>query len=399
MIDSKTSKTENNVLTKVALIHDFFWQNAGAELVVDKLAGMYPNAIIYSSIFISNKFKTTPNLYKVFQEGRIRTTWLQGLFEFKDGFLLKYFKHLFWLYPIVMSFVVVRDADLVIISSTNCGKNIKIEGQPKLLHYCHTPTRYLYNLSDTESQLSLKFPLGLLYKILIPFLRFLDQRANSYLTTKNCQWIANSVFVQGLTKSVYGQDSIVIYPPVDIDKFSTITNVPQDYYLCHGRISFHKRLDLAIGACLSLNLNLKISGSSALESDAVALKNQVRNYKQNNPNCTSNIEFLGRTSDEELVDLLKGAKAFLFPGKEDFGISPIEMMAGGLPVIAFGEGGAVEYIKEGVNGVLFYEQSSESLSEAIQKSQQVVWDSEVIKETIKSFDTGYFCNSIMEIAS
>jgi glycosyltransferase involved in cell wall biosynthesis len=382
---------------RIAIVHDFFVQNAGAELVVENLLELYPDSDIITSVYIAKNFASMPMINKAFVDGRVKKIWLQAIFDYNNGGLVKYFKHFFWLYPIVMSCVRLEGYDKIIISSTNCGKNIRILDNPKLIHYCHTPTRYLYNLSDTEEQLKLRFPLNWIYKLFIPILRYLDQRAVKHLNSKNCIWVANSVFIQGLIEQHYHSQSQVIYPPVDTSKFGDIVRRPGDYYLCHGRVSFHKRIDLAIMACLVNNKNLKISGTSALSSEILSLQKIVEDYQSNNPDNISKIEFLGRTSDDELIDLISGAKALLFPGREDFGIAPIEMISSGLPVMAYQAGGAVEYIQERINGIFFTEQTVDSISEALMRFETLDWVVEEVKGSIKGYDKSVFAKNIKEI--
>ena len=186
---------------------------------------------------------------------------------------------------------------------------------------------------------------------------------------------------------VYHISSEVLYPPVDIDTFKTIVRnpyPPEQYYLCHGRISFHKRLDLAILACLKLNRKLIISGKSALDTDIEALKALIPDDQKDL------IVFLGRTTDLELQDLVANAKAFLFPGKEDAGIAPIEMIAAGLPIIAYKSGGALEYVSETTNGVFFDTQDVNSMAEAIIEFEQKEFKIETIKNSVNNFQKKYF---------
>jgi glycosyltransferase involved in cell wall biosynthesis len=378
---------DNNL--KVALVHDYFNQNGGAEKVMDNLLEMYPHADLYTATFIPENFKNDPNLLRAYQDGRVKTTILDKLFlkNGKKTKALNYFKHLFFIYPIIMSFVKVKNYDLVIISSTYCGKNIRTENCKKLVHYCHSPVRFLHGLVTETDHATLSWFQNLVINIFKPLLKFLDLRAVAHLNSQNCLWIGNSKFIKKTVDQVYGVSSLVLFPPVDLDKYLPIVkneNPSEEFYLCHGRISFHKRIDLAISACLQLNRKLYISGSSALESDMDSLRALVPEAKK------ELIVFLGRTTDEQLYKLISEAKAMLFPGKEDAGISPIEMLAGGLPVIAYGAGGALEYVVEGQNGVFFYQQKTDALANAIKHFELSTFDTSKIKDSSKQFSKETF---------
>jgi len=389
---------------KIAIIHDYFNQFGGAEKVVEVWLEMYPEAEIFTSVFIPENFASSPSISKAWQEKRIKTSFLQGFFTSnnsnrnqKDGGEiagnknLKYFKHLFWLFPIAMSFLKVCGFDFVLISSTYCAKNVNLKTNPdtKIVHYCHSPTRFLHGLVTETDHSSL----GLAYRILIPFfawwLKILDLKAVKNLNNLGCIWLANSKFIQQTILNVYKTESIVVFPPIELDRFlknERKIEVNQPFYLCHGRISFHKRIDLAIKACLQLKKRLLISGTSGLPQEMDLLKKIVEDAEKKDPSLKGLITFLGRTTDQEFADLMQSCLAFLFPGKEDFGIAPIEMLAAGVALIAYKAGGALEYVKDWENGVFFDEQSVESLSNAIIKFEQKnQWDVEKIKQSSLSF--------------
>jgi glycosyltransferase involved in cell wall biosynthesis len=402
---------------KIAIVHDFCFQYGGAEKVVEKFLEMYPEAELVTPIFVLSKFKSSEIFTSLFNSNKIKTTWLNGVFNWNNGFLLKYFKHFFWLYPLVMRFVVLNDYDLILISSTDCGKQIRFNNLPKILHYCHTPTRYLHGLTDSES-----YQISFLQKFFLAFFTFFlrpfDLSAVKYLNSKNCMWVANSVFVQGLIKEIYNTDSVVVYPPIEVKKYLKINRLnssfnnenenqvnqndqiikDSNFYLCHGRISFHKRIDLAIKACMELGLKLKISGTSGLPQDMIYLQNIIDSYEKEFPDKKGLIEILGRTSDEEVFDLITNCRAFIFPGKEDFGIAPVEMLSAGVPLIAYKAGGALEYVIEGENGIFFPEQTTESLKQGIQNFEKIPkWNINKIKESTLKFDKDIFRKQIISL--
>ncbi len=402
--------TNHQTTKKTAIVHDFFYQNGGAECVVEKLLELYPEADVYTSIFVPSKFQNNPNLSLAYSQNRIFTSVLQGLFEFHNGFLLRFFKHFFWLYPLAMRMMKVSDYDIVIISSTDCAKQIRVSNIQKLIHYCHTPTRYLHGLMTPQDQQNLSKSQRLLMPLFVFWLRWLDLDAVRYLNQNDCIWVANSSFIKQSIKTVYQTNSVVIYPPVEIDKFLKIERnyqktdeVEDSFYLCHGRISFHKRIDLAILGCLYLNQKLKISGTAGLPKQMDQLQKIVNDQVAINPSKAGLITFLGRTTDEQVAGLIGDCKGFLFTGKEDFGIAPIEILAGGVPIIAYQKGGALEYIQEGINGVFFVEQTLESLCEAMFRFEEIStttgWNTELIRDSSKTFGDQIFLNKIQEIVN
>ncbi len=380
----------------IAIVHDYLHQYGGAEKVVESWLDMYPEAHIYTSFIIPRQFETSPQISKAFQEGRIHTTWLQYILPH----IIKFYKHLFWLYPIVMSFLTVKNYDTVLISSTYCAKNVRYKNCKKLIHYCHSPVRFLHNLTTETDHKSI----NAILQFIIPFfkspLKWMDLRAVEYLNNQGCLWLANSKYIQQTIEEVYHTKSLVVYPPIDLEKFLPIQRKPgniADFYLCHGRISFHKRLDLAIMVCLELKKPLKISGSGSFQHEIDSLKKLVNDYETTHPQTKGLVEFLGRTTNEQVQDLLTSCKGFLFPGKEDFGITPIEVLASGVPIIAFKSGGALEYISDGMNGVFFDEQHVESVKQAIEKFELSHFDTTNIKQTSLQFSIDTFRANINKL--
>jgi len=386
---------------RVAIVHDYLFQFGGGEKVVEKWLKMYPQADLWTSFFVQEKFTSSPEITTAFQQNRLKTTWLQKLFGTrqkglisKPPFLGKYFKHFFWLYPLVMSFVKIKNYDLVIISSTYCAKYVKLENCSKVIHYCNSPTRFLHGLV-TETDHKTITPI---FRIFLPLIKFvlksLDLRAVRYLNQKGVFWISNSQNIQNLVSEVYKTKSVVLYPPVEISKFLQLPkniNTQEPYYYYFGRISFHKRIDLAILACLELGRKLVITGSSAYQAEMDKLKKIVIDYEKLHPQLQGLIIFTGRSSDQERNELLAGCRAFLFPGKEDFGIAPIEALASGTPVIAYKAGGALEYIKQNQNGIFFEEQTVASMKQAILDFENKNnWNEEVIRDSAKPFNEDYF---------
>lgn len=376
---------------KVAIVHDYLFQYGGAEKCVENWLQIYPEAKIYTTFSFANEFKESKQINRAFKENRVNNSVAQNFFKFT--FLRKFQKHLYFLYSPIMRFWKIKNYDLVIVSSTYCGKNVRFENCKKVIFYCHTPTRFLYNLVSKEDQRGINPTLQAIMKIINWPLRVIDQQAVSYLNSINAHILANSKFIQNKIKEIYKVDSKVVYPPVDLQEFSKIEHDPdlkEPFYLYFGRISFHKRLDLAIQACLKLGRKLVIVGTSALESDLNSLKKIVRDYESKNSNHVGLITFTGRVSNEQRNEYLKTCCAMLFPGREDFGIAPVEALAAGVPVIAYEAGGALEYIQHKVNGYFFEKQTTESLQKAILEFEGLKLYSKKIKETAVQFSEDSF---------
>lgn len=379
---------------KIAIVHDYLYQFGGAEKCVEKWLEMYPNADVYTSFVVPQKFVNSKVITQAYKNKQIKTTILQKLFEIP--FFLKFQKHLFFIYPLVFSFWKVKNYDKVILSSTFCAKNIQFENCSKILFYCYTPTRFLHNLLTEEDHQNINWFFRKTMKIFTFFLKKLDLRAVNNLNRLGAKWISISEFVQKNILEIYKTDSEVIYPPVEIDNFLAIKRektetLEQNPYLYFGRISFHKRLDLVILACLELGRKLKIAGGASLYSEFKALQKIVTDFELKNPEKKSLIEFLGRVSDEQRDQLLQTSRAFLFPTKEDFGIVSIEAFAAGMPIVAYQDGGALEYVKPNQNGIFFEKQTVESLKQGILEFEaQKDWNTEIIKSTSRDFSAQKF---------
>ncbi len=385
---------------KVAIVHDYLHQFGGGEKVVEKWLQMYPDAVIYTAFFVPDQFKESPYFLSAQEEGRIKTSFLR--YFLNNGVRAKnWFKKLFWLYPLAMKTVKVSGYDAVLISSVYCAKNANFKNNSRVVHYCHSPTRFLHGMKTETDHTRLPG----YFKILLPFFKFwlkkLDLSAVSRLNEKGTLWLSNSKFIKGIIKKVYKTDSIVVYPPIELDNFLNIDRGSnnESFYYCHGRISSHKRIDLAIHACMKSGKKLKISGLSSNQWEKDYLLKIVKDYESENPSNKDQVTFLGRISDEQYHINLSKCRAFLFPGEEDFGIAPVEVLASGTPVIAYKSGGALEYIRDGENGVFFDKQSTSSLVAAIQRFEEIEgsFDSKTIKETSTQFSERVFQKRIDDI--
>lgn len=351
---------------KVALVHDWLIHMRGGEKVLEAIAELYPDAVIYT-LFCDRK-KLSP----VFQHRRIQTSFLQSL----PG-IRAYYRYLLPILPWVIRLIHIEEPVDKVISSSHCvAKAVRIPAGAVHICYCHTPMRYLWGFE--------KDYLGNIPAFLQPWvgwiktcLKKIDLDSNGSVDA----FIANSIHVRRRIESFYGRQAEVIYPPVDLSFYEKDPkeNATADYYLVVSAFVPYKRVDIVIEAFNRMNRKLLIVGSGPLEKD-------YRRLRKN-----SNIYFLGAVSNGELSKLYHLARAVLFPTEEDFGIVPLEAQACGTPVIAFAKGGALESVK---HGVFFEEQTPESLQQAIENFEKLNLDRSVIPDAVRHFSKERFKQQI-----
>jgi glycosyltransferase involved in cell wall biosynthesis len=351
---------------KIALIHDMLVQEGGQERVLRALMELFPNAPTFVLFYDKNKKE------KIYFDKEINPTFLQKM----PGIEQKYQ----WYLPLMPSAIESHDLrkfDLILSSSSSFAKGVLAPPNAKHICYCHTPTRYLW--SDWHGYVE-DLPYPNFIKKILPFylsqLRHWDWSASQRVDS----FLANSKTVSERIKKFYNRDSEVIYPPVEIEKFNTSDSIG-NYYLMGGRIVPYKRYDLAVRAFNKLNIPLKIFG---IGPELVNLKKMSKN----------NIEFLGDVVDEEKAKLFSECVAFVNPQEEDFGITAVEAMASGRPVIAYRAGGALETIKEGETGIFFDDQEWEDLANTIIHFQPERFNSETIKKHAEQFGREKFKEKI-----
>ncbi|MFA6534018.1 MAG: glycosyltransferase [Patescibacteria group bacterium] len=347
---------------KVALVHDHLVQYGGAERVLKALQELFPAAPIYTLLYDP---KTMGN---DFIKKDIHTSFLQSW-----PWSVKKFQ---WYLPLMPTATESHDLsgfDLVISSTSAMAKGV-VTG-PKTLHlcYCHTPTRYLW--TDTHNYLR-DYPTSSLVKRLgsfyLSWLRNWDQLAAGRVD----HFIANSHNVAGRINKYYRRESEVIYPPVEVEKFY-IADQLNHYFLAGGRLVPYKRFDIIIQAFNKLGIPLKIFGTGPEEAK---LRKLARPH----------IEFLGKVSDQKKAELYAHCLAFINPQEEDFGITAVEAMAAGRPVIAYPAGGALETVVPGVTGEFFEEQTWESLGDAVIRFKPEKYDSQKIRSQAEKFSSAAF---------
>lgn len=353
---------------RVALVHDYLLQYGGAERVLESFCEIFPNAPIFT---IAHNPQMTSNFFK---NHKIHTSCLQKFPFIKSNHRL---------FPLLMPLVIEQfdfsAYDLVISSSHSYAKSIITPPHVKHITYCHTPMRYVWD--DCHRHLK-EFHYNALIKPFIPlglnYLRLWDSASSD----RPDYYIANSHFVAQKIKKYYRQDAEVIYPPIGIDNFHIQPDI-QNYFLIVGRALPYKKFDIAVKAFNKLKLPLKIIGKGP----------EIKYLKKI---ANNNIEFLGHLDDTTVSKYYAQCQAFIMSAEEDFGITPLEAMASGRPVIAYRGGGALETIIDGKTGIFFNQQTPKSLINAIKQFQSTTFDSLAIRQHTEKFHKSIFQHNIKQ---
>lgn len=346
---------------KVAIVHDYLNQYGGAERVVEVLHEMFPEATIYTTVYLP---KEMPDSFRVMD---IRTSFMQ-----KFPFMKKHFKKYLLFFPLAVESFNLRGYDLILSSSSGWAKAIR--HSPDTLHicYCYTPMRWVWTYQRYIERERIPKIAEIFLRCAIRYLKQWDLRANSRVD----RFIAISRLIQERIKSCYHLDSTVIYPPVETARFKMAAD-HDDFFLVVSRLNTYKRVDLVVEAFNELGLPLIIIG----EGPDRAHLEKIAKF---------NVRFLGKVNDAAIVDHCSRCRAFIFPGEEDFGIAPVEAMSSGRPVIAYAAGGALETVIEGVTGVFFKERKPAALVEAVRKFATMNFNPQSVAEQSSRFDKEVF---------
>jgi glycosyltransferase involved in cell wall biosynthesis len=346
---------------RVAIVCDWLLGIGGAERVVLELHHMFPDAPIYTSQY-------NPQKIDWFKDADVRTTWLQHL----PGSLKKFMPVLrAWTF----SHLKLDDYDLVISATGAEAKAVRTSSRTTHICYLFAPTHYYWSRYDQYMQspgfgkLNWLARFGL--RLLVAPMRRWDKQASlrpNYLVTI-------STYAQSEIKKYYGRDALIIYPPVDTNRFHISTQ--RQGFVVVGRQTPYKQIDLAVSACTQLNLPLTVIGDGP-EHNRLA--------KKAGPTVT----MLTSVNDDDVATYIHKAAAFIFPGLDDFGIVAVEAMSAGLPVIAFRAGGALDYIKPGKTGEFFNQPTVGALVSVLEKFNPQNYDSNLIKKQAAKFDTTHF---------
>lgn len=347
---------------KVAIVAEWLTSRGGAEIVVDELIKIFPDAQIFTTVF-------NPEVFPELKGKKPITSFLQ-----KIPILSKHHQKLGALMPKAIESLNLKGYDIIISSSSAFGKGIIRPKGSVHVCYCHTPMRYVWQ-SDIDRRLS-RLPFS---RMIIKILKKWDLKSNKTVD----YFLANSKYAAARIKKYYNREAQVVYPPVAKEqKLSPV--VKGDYYLAISRLVEYKRFDLAIKACQDLGKNLIIAGSGPEQSNWMKLAGQ-------------STTFVGRVDDQKKTGLIAKAKGLIFPAEEDFGIVPIEAMSHLTPVIGLKRGGTRETVIDGKTGVLFEKQTVEDLKQAIQRFEKLKFKDEDLLTQANRFSVKEFDQKIISL--
>ena len=350
---------------------------AGSEKVVESFTNIWRDADVFALVdFLDEKQR------QIILKGKhVKTSLIQ-----KFPFARKKHRNYLPLFPLAIEKLDLSKYDLIISSSHSVTKGIKINPGQLHISYCHSPMRYAWDNAELYlSQANISGGLkGFLARSVINYLREWDLKTAS----RPNFLVANSKFISEKLKRIYNRDSIVIYPPVDVNKYNCVPE-KKDFYLTASRMVPYKRVDLVVEAFSNMkNRKLKVVGNGP----------ELAKIKMN---ASSNIEFLGYKEDEDLKALMQQAKAFVFAAEEDFGITVVEAMACGTPVIALNKGGTAETVVNNLTGILFESQTTESIKNAIAEfeEKESLFDYKIISDHAQQFSRDIFEKRIRDFVS
>jgi glycosyltransferase involved in cell wall biosynthesis len=362
---------------KIAIVHDWLTNMGGAERAVLAMHEAFPTAPIYTSTY-------DPAAMPEYKGLDVRTTYLQNL----PKPLRKLHKFLPILRVRAFQKLDLSEFDIILSSTTAEAKQVR-KTRPGQVHicYCNTPIRYYWSHYDEYKKDpgfgKLNWLVRLAMPIMIPPLKRSDYKAAQAVDV----FIANSTEVQKRIKKYYDRPSIVIHPPVEIDRFEP-ARTRDDYYVALGRQIPYKRIDLAVAAATKLNIPLKVFGNGSEHQKLVAMAG---------PSVQFYTDRFGDASDSAVADALNHTKGYIFPAEEDFGIVQVEALAAGAPVIAYGKGGALDIVQDGESGVFFYEQTAEAVVEAIKKVEATTFLPGTLRRKARRFEKGLFITKLRKV--
>lgn len=359
---------------KIAIVHDYIKEYGGAEKVLEELHNLYPKAPIYTTVYLP-KFLGPHR--KRFEKMNIKPSILQYV-----PFKAKLISPLRLLAIPIFKLWNFSRYDLIIVSATGAYQpNLINKGKAKHICYCHTPPRYLYGYATARNWQKLP-GINILAAVANHFLRIVDFKSAQNVDL----FIANSKEIQSRIERFYRRDSTVVYPPVSLsNEFQFVKK--ENYYLTGGRLARPKRFDLAIKAFNKLNLPLIVFGK-----DFAGYGKELKSI------ANKNIKFLGEISEIEKIKLMSHAKAFIFSAEdEDFGITPVEAMSLGTPVVAFKSGGVKESVIENKTGIFFEKADSNSLAIAVKRLEKVKISSEDCVKQANNFSKEKFDREIQKL--
>ncbi len=348
----------------IALSHDWLTGMRGGERVLELLCEGFPNAPVFTLIHDESRISEAINRH------HITTSALQNV----PG-IFKVYRYFLPFYPWIIKRMRPPETDLVLSTSHCIAKGLPLDHDTKHVCYCFTPMRYAWSFYDEYFGRN-PVKKALLSPILRQ-LRYWDRQTSDRVD----RFVAISNHVRGRIEEYYGREADVVYPPVDTERCTPGEPGNDGYDLIVSALVPYKRVDLAISAYNLSGFPLKVVGTG---TEYAALKAQAN----------SNIEFTGWQTDKSIVELYRRCRFLIFPGEEDFGIVPVEAMACGKPVVAYGSGGVCESVVNGETGIFFNKQTEQDLLEAVEKCSSVKWDPALIRRNAERFSSQHFINGI-----
>lgn len=357
---------------RVALVHDYLNEAGGAERVLRVLSEMYPKAVIYTAFVKNGSAK------RMFAD--------RVVVESGWGWLLKMgrlYSYLRFLLPWIWKSLDLTAYDLIVTSTSGgyIARGFRVSEQARVVAYCHTPPKWLYGYVTPTGAMGKWWGRGFML-VFGPFLRYFDytsaQRVN--------QWVANSREVAGRIKKFYRREAEVVYPPVEVKGASTKVNTKRgDYYLLVTRITGAKGVNEAVRAAKKAKVRLIVVGEIVEQRLSAVVRDAA-------------VEYVGRVSDPELAEYYSRARGFLALAQdEDFGMTVVEAMQRGTPVLALDSGGYKETVVAGKTGVFVKDLRVESVAEGIAAMERTVWDYKAIGEWGQSFSRARFERAIRKV--
>ncbi|NND65503.1 MAG: glycosyltransferase [Gammaproteobacteria bacterium] len=354
---------------KVAIAHYWLRKMRGGENVVEALCELFPEAVLFTHVYDPDEVSDTIRRHEV------RTTFINKL-PFSKRLYTRYLP----LMPLALEQLDLGEFDLVISSESGPAKGVIPQPGATHICYCHTPMRYLWNMYHEYLRGS-----GLVTRMMMPYLSHKLRQWDISTNDRVDHFVANSENVANRIWRYYRRESQVVYPPVNVDDF-VVSNQHEDFFLYVGDLADYKRVDLIVDACEKMNKKLVVLGSGG-------------QYKQLKKLESDNIQLLGYQPNSVRDDYINRCQALLFPGEEDFGIVPVEAMACGKPVIALGKGGALETVIDKKTGLFFEEQTTESISAAIEEFSSIRsdFDRHEIRQHAEQFSKKVFKDSMRRL--
>lgn len=352
-------------MKKVAIIHDWLTGMRGGEKVLEAILDIFPESEIFTLICDYNKIS------EKIKQHKIKTSFLQ-----KIPGIFKNYRNFLPLFPFAIESLNLQEYDIIISSSHCVAKGVKVKKGVQHICYCHTPMRYAYdqfnNYFSPEKNGILRYKI---ISFIMPFLRKWDIKTANRVT----YYVANSENVRKRINKYYNRDAEIIYPPVDTDFFDIDENIKkEDFFLLAGALVEYKKPDFIVNLFKEKlkNKKLIVAGSGPMLQQLISIGGD-------------NIKFIKEPTDEVLRDLFRKTKVYIFPGEEDFGITMVEAIACGTPVLAFNKGGALEIIKEGISGD-FFDGTEQDFIKKLEKMENNLYNKKIMRQTIEKFSKENF---------